>query len=123
MQTFLVIVISILALALWLLFVYQRAYAKEVTRQIRKMGREKYQAVYMAEHTARLDEAQRVGLMKYDKNTGPIYHYNDDGSTVILLEDRIEFLQGVVDKGLGGMELDHLKPISHTVNVMNREIK
>lgn len=122
METFLIIVIAVLALALWLLFVYHRAYSKEVGRQIRKLGREKYQAVYMAEQTARLDEAQRKGHLKENKHTGPIYHYNEDGSTVVLNEDRIEFLQSVVDKGLGGMELDHLKPISKTVNFTNGDV-
>lgn len=103
----------------WLWFVAFRSYRKEVGRQWRKAGKQKYQEVYMAEHTARLDEAQRKGHLKHTKDTAPIYHYNEDGSTVVLNEDRIEFLQSVVDKGLGGMELDHLKPISSTYNVTN----
>lgn len=117
------ILIGLLIATNWLWFVAFRAYRKEILAGIRKMGREKYQAVYMAEHTARLDEAQRKGHLKHNKHTAPIYHYNEDGSTVVLNEDRIEFLQSVVDKGLGGMQLDHLKPVSSTVNVTNGDAK
>lgn len=116
METLLVILLAIALFGNWLWFVAFRAYRKEINKHLRKAGREKYQAVYMAEHTARLDEAQRKGHLEENKNTGPIYHFNEDGSTVVLNEDRIEFLQSVVDKGLGGMELDHFSPISKAVN-------
>lgn len=116
METVLIILLVIALFGNWLWFVAFRAYRKEILKGIRKLGREKYQAVYMAEYTARLDEAQRKGHLKETKNTGPIYHYNEDGSTVVLNEDRIELLQSIVDKGLGGMELDHVKPISKVLN-------
>lgn len=116
METLLVILLVIALFGNWLWFVAFRAYRKEINKHLRKASREKYQAVYMAEQTARLDEAQRKGHLQENKNTGPIYHHNEDGSTVVLNEDRIEFLQSVVDKGLGGMELDHVSPISKAVN-------
>lgn len=123
METLLIVLLVIALFGNWLWFVAFRAYRKEINKHLRKAGREKYQAVYMAEHTARLDEAQRKGHLQENKNTGPIYHFNEDGSTVVLNEDRIEFLQSVVDKGLGGMELDHLKPISSIYNVASAEPK
>ncbi len=116
METLLIVLLVIALFGNWLWFVAFRAYRKEINKHLRKAGRERHQAVYMAEYTARLDEAQRKGHLKENKHTGPIYHYNEDGSTVILNEDRIEFLQSVVNKGLGGMELDHIKPISKEVN-------
>lgn len=123
METLLTILLIIAVFGNWLWFVAFRAYRKETLKGIRRLGHEKYQEVYMAEHTARLDEAQRKGHLKEDKNTGSIYHYNEDGSTVVLNEDRIELLQSIVDKGLGGMDIDHLKPISKTVNFTNGDVK
>lgn len=61
--------------------------------------------------------------MKYSKHTGPIYHYNDDGSTVILLEDRKEELERLIAKGPAGMHIDHTRPISKTVNVTNGDAR
>lgn len=42
MQTLLIIVIAILALALWLLFVYHRTYAKEAMRIFHEKGYDQY---------------------------------------------------------------------------------
>lgn len=121
METLLAILLAIALFGNWLWFVYFRAYHKEIKRQLRKSGYEKHASLYIARLEARLDEAQRVGLMNYSKNTGPLYHYNDDGSTVMLLEDRIEDLQKMIGKGAAGMELDHVQPVSKNVNRVERE--
>lgn len=116
MATFWFIVAAVLLFGNWLWFVAFTAYRKEIKRQLRKAGFEKYASVYMADLEGRLDEAQRKGHLQENKNTGPIYHFNEDGSTVVLNEDRIEFLQSLVNKGPAGMELDHISPISKAVN-------
>lgn len=100
----------------WLWFVFFTAYRKEIDRQLRKAGYEKYANLYMARLEARLDEAQRVGHLEHKKDTPAIYHYNDDGSTVILLEDRQDELKRQIAKGPAGMHLDHVRPISKEVN-------
>lgn len=117
------VLLALLIFSNYLWFVAFYYYRKEIKRQLRKAGYEKYVNLYMARLVARLDEVQRVGHLKTDKNTASIYHYNDDGSTVILLEDREDELKRLIDKGPAGMELDHVQPISKTVNFTNGDIK
>lgn len=115
------ILIGLLIVSNYLWFVVFYSYRKEVKRQWHKWGVEKYADLYMAQLEARLDEAQRVGHMEHNKRTPAIYHYNDDGSTVRLLEDRQDVLKQLIAKGPAGMHIDHPKPISRTVNITNRD--
>lgn len=110
------VLLGLLLFSNWLWFAFFYTYRKEIKRHLRKAGYEKYANLYMARLVARLDEAQRVGHIRHGKYTAPIYHYNDDGNTVMLLEDRIEELQKMIDKGPAGMELDHVQPVSKNVN-------
>lgn len=110
------ILIALLIVSNWLWFVFFYYYRKEVKRQWHKWGIEKYVDLYMDGLEARLDEAQRVGHMESNKHTPAIYHYNDDGSTVILLEDRQDELKRLIAKGPAGMAVDHPRPISKNVN-------
>jgi hypothetical protein len=115
------LLLALLIVSNWLWFVVFYLYRKEVKRQWHRWGVEKWADIYMAGLEARLDEVQRVGHMEHKKDTPAIYYHNNDGSTVILLEDREDELKRQIAKGPASMHLDHVKPISKTVNVTNAD--